>query len=73
MSEQARRNREAFPQAAGFVDAMRAVFGPGVVLEYAEEGGRTIGKLGPDGVPVIEKNTNEGLDMKQTNKGRGHG
>lgn len=52
----ASRNREAFPEAARFVDEMRAVFGPRVVLEWAEEGGRTIGKRGPDGgQPIIEK------------------
>jgi hypothetical protein len=54
--EQAARNRAAFPEAARFVDEMRAVFGLDVLLIYAEENGKTIGTPCPDGVmPNIEK------------------
>ena len=54
------KNRAMFPVAAGIVDALREVFGPGVRLEYAEENGQQIGKQGPEGIqPVIAMRTNK--------------
>lgn len=64
MADSRASNRAAFPETARMVDELRAVFGPGVALIWAEENGQTIGKKGPDGVvPTIEKN-------KTTNGGR---
>lgn len=37
-------NRSAFPATALIVDEFREVFGEGVKLVYAEEGGKTIGR-----------------------------
>lgn len=37
-------NRAAFPATAAVVDNFRAIFGDGVKLIFAEEGGKTIGK-----------------------------
>lgn len=45
-------NRAAFPQAARIVDELREVFGPGVKLEFAEEGGREIGQRDLTGTAV---------------------
>jgi len=36
--------RRLFPECVGVADQFREVFGPGVKLTYAEEGGRSIGK-----------------------------
>jgi hypothetical protein len=47
------RNRAAFPVASNVVDDFRAVFGAGVHLLWACEGGVEIGKRTPDGVPVV--------------------
>jgi len=38
-------NRAEFPETAKIVDRFRAVFGPGVRLIWAEENGKTIGKV----------------------------
>lgn len=43
-SEQAKRNREQFPELAKVMDEFRAVFGPGVKLICGEENGKKIGK-----------------------------
>lgn len=51
-NDQAARNRERFPHAARFVDAMRDVFGAGVKLEYAEESGREVGTRDLAGVAI---------------------
>ncbi len=54
--EQARKNREMFPFAAQIVEELRAEFGPGVKLLYAEENGSSVGKKTEGGVvPVIDK------------------
>lgn len=45
-------NRAAFPQAARIVDELREVFGEGVKLEFAEEGGREIGQRDIPGTAV---------------------
>lgn len=51
---QAAQNRQKFPFAAQIVDELRAEFGAGVTLVYAEENGQTIGKKLPVGmVPII--------------------
>ena len=42
------RNRADFPFATGVIDALRAEFGPGVRLVYAEENGRTLGRKPDD-------------------------
>ena len=47
------KNRAMFPEAARIVDELRAVFGPGVKLTWAQENGNEIGERGPDGHPVI--------------------
>lgn len=39
------RNRRDFPEAAAFVDRMRAVFGPDVRLRWWIENGRSIGNV----------------------------
>ncbi len=52
--DKAAQNRAAFPQTAQFVDEMREAFGQDVKLVWAEENGRTLGKKGPDGVPVTQ-------------------
>lgn len=44
-AEQAARNREDFPVTTKTVDILRAKFGPGVKVIYAEENGRTIGRV----------------------------
>lgn len=48
MSER-ERNRRDFPEAAAFVDRMRAVFGPDVRLRWWMENGKSIGVV-PDDV-----------------------
>ena len=52
------KNRANFQFAAEMLDQMQEVFGDGCRIEYAAENGKTIGKLGPNGVrPVIERKT----------------
>lgn len=50
--DKAAANRALFPHAAQVVDEMRSVFGPGVRLEYAAEGGREVGRREVPGVMV---------------------
>lgn len=45
-------NRAAFPETAQVVDGLRAVFGAGIAVVWAEENGREVGERGPDGVPA---------------------
>lgn len=52
MSEESRQVtagqvRAAFPECVGIADAFREAFGPGVVLVYASENGRAIGRQTP--------------------------
>jgi hypothetical protein len=53
MTDARERNRKDFPTAAAWLDALRARFGSGCRLEYAQEGGREIGKRVV--VPEFEK------------------
>lgn len=47
------RNRREMPGVAAIVDEFRAIFGAGVKVLHAEEGGREIGKPPPfDGTDV---------------------
>lgn len=50
----AKGNRERMPGTAATVDAFRAVFGVGVVVRYATEGGLELGQRGPKGVPLSD-------------------
>lgn len=46
--------RRLFPDVTAFADKVRAEFGNGVKLVYAEENGRKIGKQSKPGVAVSE-------------------
>lgn len=47
-------NRTTMPRVAQFVDQMREVFGEGIRVTFASEGGQMKGRKGPEGiVPVI--------------------
>jgi hypothetical protein len=47
-------NRSRMPRTAATVDAFRRVFGPGVKVRWASEGGLELGERGPPGVPLSE-------------------
>lgn len=55
-------NRQGMPECAAFVDEMRAVFGEGIKVKYAEEGGQTIGQRFDEGVvPIMEQSLEDYL------------
>lgn len=50
------KNRDAFPFAAQMLDELRDAGFVDARVVWAEEGGKEVGKNGPDGVrPVIER------------------
>lgn len=55
MTDERAANRAAFPETARFMDAWRAVFGPGVRLVWAVEDGKSIGKV-PEEYALTEQN-----------------
>lgn len=53
--ERVRRGRELLPQATAMLDSLRAIFGEGCKLTFAQEGRARYGEPLPDGVvPVLQ-------------------
>lgn len=50
----AARNRLRFPEHAAVLDEFRAVFGPGVRWSYLYDESGSMGRPGPQGVPVSD-------------------
>ena len=52
--EKAEENRKRMPTIAAWVDEARAIFGDDVKVLYASENGRTVGRLGEQGIKLSE-------------------
>lgn len=52
--ERAASNRLRFPEHAAVLDAFREVFGPGVRWSYLYDESGSMGRPGPQGVPVSD-------------------
>lgn len=63
--------RENFPACVDFADECRAVFGDGVKMVYAKEGGQAIGKqfAGDDQVCMADVDTTPMLTPDQLRRG----